>query len=81
LHFAIFENSKKAGSCILAPIVVKILICRCSAYKIVTDSGTTVDELANVSAPKISNRTQVKNKNYVDKKDKSKSIVSAVCIL
>ena len=36
----------------LAPTAVEILICRCSAYKIVTDSGTTVDEISNVSASK-----------------------------
>jgi len=36
----------------LAPIEVEILICWLSAYKIATESGTTLDEILNVSAPK-----------------------------
>jgi hypothetical protein len=36
----------------LAPIVVKILLCRGSAQKIVTDSGTNAPKTPNLSAPK-----------------------------
>jgi hypothetical protein len=36
----------------LAPIAVEILLCRCSAQKIVTESGTNADKKPNLSAPK-----------------------------
>jgi hypothetical protein len=36
---------------------VKILVARGSGDKIATDSGTTVDETANISAPKNWHRT------------------------
>jgi hypothetical protein len=35
----------------LAPIAVEILISRGSAYKIVTESGTMLPKMPNVSAP------------------------------
>jgi len=40
---------------LLAPIEVEILMSRGSGHKIATESGTTVDEIANVSAPKNKN--------------------------
>ena len=50
------EEFKSAIKTLLAPIEVKILISRPDsyreAYKIEMDSGTTVEEIANVSAPK-----------------------------
>ena len=51
-HSVMIEMFKKTKSCPLAPIEVEILQCRGSALEIVTDSGTTVDEITNVSAPK-----------------------------
>ena len=45
------DNGKKAKSLSLAPIAVKILINRGSAYKIVTESGTNADKRLNLTAP------------------------------
>ena len=52
------DNDKKAKSSHLAPIEVKILLCRGSAQKIATKSGTILAERPNLSAPKINNRVQ-----------------------
>jgi len=41
-----FDDSKKAKSLPLAPIEEKILLCRRSAQKIATDSGTIFAEKA-----------------------------------
>jgi len=43
--------AKKAKSLSLAPIAVEILLCRCSAQKIVTESGTMFPKMPNISAP------------------------------
>jgi hypothetical protein len=51
-YFSFFlDYSKKAKYLPLAPIVVKILISRGSAYKIVTESGTILPKIPNASAP------------------------------
>ena len=42
----------KNKTCGIAPIEVKILLCRCSAQKIAAKSGRNVDEITNISAPK-----------------------------
>jgi hypothetical protein len=49
----VLDHYKKAKSFPLAPIEVKILISRGSAYKIVTESGTIFPKTPNLSAPKI----------------------------
>jgi hypothetical protein len=46
-------KAKKAKSFPLAPIEVKILLCRCSAQKIVTESGTIFPKKPSLSASKI----------------------------
>ncbi len=45
----------KRKICHLAPITMKILISRGSAYKIEMKSGTTFPKMPNLSAPKINN--------------------------
>jgi hypothetical protein len=49
------DDDKKAKSLPLAPIAVEILVSRCSAYKIVTESGTIFPKMPNLSASKINN--------------------------
>ena len=44
-------NPKKSKCFSLAPIEVEILVCRGSAYKIATKSGTIFPKTPNVSAP------------------------------
>ncbi|PZX93462.1 hypothetical protein DOS84_11420 [Flavobacterium aquariorum] len=46
VFFPFLNDGKKAKYLLLAPIVVEILVCRCSAYKIVTDGGTNADKKA-----------------------------------
>ena len=41
---------KKTKSQLLAPIAVKILVCRGSAHKIETESGTISPKMPNLSA-------------------------------
>jgi hypothetical protein len=43
----------------LAPIEVEILLCRGSAQKIETESGTIFPKMPNLSAPKINNRVRI----------------------
>jgi hypothetical protein len=45
------DNGKKAKCFSLAPIEVKILVCRGSARKIATKSGTMLPKMPNFSAP------------------------------
>jgi hypothetical protein len=53
--------AKKVKYLPLAPIEVEILVCRGSAHKIETDSGTILSKMPNASAPKLINQTQFYN--------------------
>jgi hypothetical protein len=50
--FSFFDDGKKAKSLPLAPIAVEILMCRGSAHKIETESGTIFPKIPNLSASK-----------------------------
>jgi hypothetical protein len=50
LLFLFLDNGKKVKSLPLSPIAVEILISRGSAYKIVTESGTMLTKMPNLSA-------------------------------
>jgi hypothetical protein len=50
------NNGKKAKCCLLAPIEAEILVGRGSAHKIKANSGTTLPEKTNLSAPNINNQ-------------------------
>jgi len=50
------NNGKKAKSLLLAPVEVKILLCRGSAQKIATENGTILPKKPYLSASKNYNR-------------------------
>jgi hypothetical protein len=53
IYIAFLDDvKKKQNTSPLAPIAVKILVSRCSAYKIETESGTMYPKKPNLSAPK-----------------------------
>jgi hypothetical protein len=51
IRFFFLNNGKEAKCLPLAPIAMKILISRGSAYKIVMESGTIFPKMPNVPAP------------------------------
>jgi len=63
LNCLLFLNHcKKADCCLLAPIAVEILVCRGSAHKITTKSGTNLSEKRQFFCSKNNNRIDVNNK-------------------
>jgi hypothetical protein len=59
--FPFLDNCKKEKYLPLAPIEVEILVCRGSAQKIETDSGTILPKMPNASAPKLIDRNPLYN--------------------
>jgi hypothetical protein len=52
------NDDKKVKYLALALIEMEILLCRGSAQKIETESGTTADGISKISAPNTNNRPQ-----------------------
>jgi hypothetical protein len=65
MPFKKYKIHKKAKSHPLAPIAVEILVCRGSAHKIATDSGTINPKKPNHSAPKLIHQGLYKTKKKI----------------